>query len=127
LAGIFCQFAGQIIKSENTKSSTLRMTNHQLNTDTMHRSKRRKAMTSRQVYESPSFYQIEVKGTLDESWSDWFDGFTLTQQDGKTLLAGQVIDQAALLGILAKINDLGLVILSVMERNPAMLLDQQGV
>ncbi len=84
-------------------------------------------MTSRQVYESPSFYQIEVKGTLDESWSDWFDGFTLTQQEGKTLLAGQVIDQAALLGILAKINDLGLVILSVMERNPAMLLDQQGV
>lgn len=81
-------------------------------------------MTSKQVYESPSFYQIEVKGNLDESWSDWFDGFTLTQQEGKTLLAGQVIDQAALLGILAKINDLGLVILSVMERNPAMLLDQ---
>lgn len=81
-------------------------------------------MTSRQVYESSSFYQIEVNGNLDESWSDWFDGFTLTQQDGKTLLAGQVIDQAALLGILAKINDPGLVILSVMAQNPAMLLDQ---
>ena len=84
-------------------------------------------MTNRELYESPSFYRIQVKGSLNESWSDWFDGFTVSQEDGKTLLVGQVIDQAALLGILAKINDLGLVILSVMERNPAMLLDQQGV
>ncbi|HSN94278.1 MAG TPA: hypothetical protein VLR89_04360 [Anaerolineaceae bacterium] len=75
-------------------------------------------MTNKQVYEAPSFYQIQVKGTLDESWSDWFDSFTVTQQDGKTLLAGQVIDQAALLGIMAKINDLGLVILSVKRREP---------
>jgi len=63
--------------------------------------------------EAPSFYQIQVRGTLDESWSDWFDGFSLTQHDDQTLLAGQVIDQTALLGILAKINDLGLVLLSV--------------
>lgn len=75
-------------------------------------------MTNKQVYEAPSFYQIQVKGTLDDSWSDWFDSFTVTQQDGKTLLAGQVIDQAALLGIMAKINDLGLVILSVKRREP---------
>ena len=54
-------------------------------------------MTNKQVYGAPSFYQIQVKGTLDDSWSDWFDSFTVTQQDGKTLLAGQVIDQAALL------------------------------
>ncbi len=72
-------------------------------------------MTNKQMCESPSFYRIQVKGTLDESWSDWFDGFTVTQEDGKTLLEGQVIDQAALLGILAKINDLGLVILTVMR------------
>lgn len=74
-------------------------------------------MKNEKVYESPSFYQIQVKGTLDESWSDWFDGFIVTQQDGQTLLAGQVIDQAALLGILAKMNDLGLVILSVERRD----------
>lgn len=75
-------------------------------------------MTNKQVNEASSFYQIQVKGTLDDSWSDWFDSFTVTQQDGKTLLAGQVIDQAALLGIMAKINDLGLVILSVKKREP---------
>lgn len=73
-------------------------------------------MTNRELYESPSFYRIQVKGSLNESWSDWFDGFTVSQEDGKTILVGQVIDQAALLGILAKINDLGLVILSVKRR-----------
>ncbi len=71
-------------------------------------------MTNKQMCESPSFFEIQVKGTFDESWSDWFGGFTITREDGKTLLAGQAIDQAALLGILAKINDLGLVILTVM-------------
>ena len=75
-------------------------------------------MTNREMYESPSSYEIEVNVTLDEGSSGWFDGFTFTQEDGKTLLEGQVIDQAALLGILAKINDLGLVILSVKRRDP---------
>ncbi len=73
-------------------------------------------MTNKQMCESPSFYKIQVKGTIDESWSDWFDGFTVTQQEGKTLLAGQAIDQTALVGILAKINDLGLVILSIRRK-----------
>lgn len=75
-------------------------------------------MTNREMYESPSSYEIEVNENLDERSSGWFDGFTFTQEDGKTLLEGQVIDQAALLGILAKINDLGLVILSVKRRDP---------
>ena len=70
-------------------------------------------MKNKQDYETPSLYQVEVKGILDKSWSDWLDGFSLTQEDGRTLLAGKVIDQAALLGMLTKINDLGLVILSV--------------
>jgi len=70
-------------------------------------------MTNKQMCEAPTFYQIQVRGTLDESWSDWFDGFSVARQDSETLLAGQAVDQAALLGILAKINDLGLVILSV--------------
>ena len=75
-------------------------------------------MTNREMYESPSSYEIEVNENLDEGSSGWFDGFTFTQEDGKTLLEGQVMDQAALLGILAKINDLGLVILSVKRRDP---------
>ena len=83
-------------------------------------------MTNKQACESPSFYQIQVRGTLDESWSDWFDGFSITQQYDQTLLAGKVIDQAALLGILAKINDLGLVILSVKRIDPEVVTDQKG-
>ncbi|MEL7627174.1 MAG: hypothetical protein AAGU15_09980 [Anaerolineaceae bacterium] len=74
-------------------------------------------MTNKEACESPSFYQIQVRGTFDESWSDWLDGFRVTRQGDQTLLEGQVIDQAALLGILAKINDLGLAILSVMRRD----------
>jgi hypothetical protein len=75
-------------------------------------------MTNGQAYATPAFYQIRVKGTLDQSWSDWFGSLTVTEQNGETLLAGQVIDQAALHGILAKINDLGLVILSVERSDP---------
>jgi hypothetical protein len=74
-------------------------------------------MTNGQAYATPAFYQIRVKGILDQSWSDWFGSLTVTEQNGETLLAGQVIDQAALHGILAKINDLGLVILSVERRD----------
>lgn len=84
-------------------------------------------MTNKEMCESPSFYEIKVKGTFDDSWSDWFDGFSLTQEDGKTLMAGQAIDQAALLGILAKINDLGLAILSVKRIDPEIVSDQKGV
>lgn len=75
-------------------------------------------MTNGRLYETPAFYQIRVKGALDQSWSDWFDSLTITQQHGETFLAGQVIDQAALHGILAKINDLGLTIISIERRNP---------
>jgi len=75
-------------------------------------------MTNGQMYETPAFYQIRVNGTLDQSWSDWFGSLTVTEQNGETLLAGQVIDQAALHGILAKVNDLGLAIISVERRDP---------
>jgi hypothetical protein len=64
--------------------------------------------------ESSPVYQIKVKGNLDERWSDWFDGFTITYpSEDETLLRGRVVDQAALHGILAKIRDLGLSLLSV--------------
>jgi len=71
-------------------------------------------MTDGRAFSKPSIYHIRVKGILDEKWSDWFDGFAITPQaDDETLLAGPVADQAALHGLLAKIRDLGLPLLSV--------------
>ena len=59
-------------------------------------------------------YEIRVKGNLDLRWSDWFDGFSITPVgDGETLLIGSVADQAALHGVLHKIRDLGLPLLTV--------------
>jgi hypothetical protein len=60
------------------------------------------------------FYEIQVQGHLDNYWSDWFDGFVIThKEDGTTVLIGPVADQAALHGLLAKVRDLGLPLLSV--------------
>ena len=59
-------------------------------------------------------YEIRVTGKLDPKWSDWFDGFTVTPAGGaETKLTGTVADQAALHGMLHKIRDLGLPLLSV--------------
>jgi hypothetical protein len=59
-------------------------------------------------------YEIRVKGNLDLRWSDWFDSFYITPVgDDETLLIGSVADQAALHGMLHKIRDLGLTLLSV--------------
>jgi hypothetical protein len=59
-------------------------------------------------------YEIRVRGVLDASWSDWFEGLTICpQENGDTLLTGPVRDQSALHGLLAKIRDLGLPLLSV--------------
>jgi hypothetical protein len=67
-------------------------------------------------------YEIRVKGNLDPKWSDWFDGMAiLAKPDDETVLTGQVADQAALHGMLAKIRDLGLPLLCVerADRRPA--------
>lgn len=67
----------------------------------------------------PNHYQITVKETLEESWSAWFDGLTITPApDGTTLLAGSVRDQAALYGLLAKLRDLGLTLVAVVHTPP---------
>lgn len=59
-------------------------------------------------------YKIKVRGFLDERWSEWFDDFSITpQSEDLTVLLGQVRDQGALHGLLAKIRDLGLHLLSV--------------
>jgi hypothetical protein len=60
-------------------------------------------------------YEIRVRGELDYKWSDWFDGFLFTLIKGDTVLTGQVTDQAALHGILTKIRDLGLPLISVKQ------------
>jgi hypothetical protein len=70
-------------------------------------------MTNGHEFDLSAAYQIRLKGSLDSSWSDWFDGFTITVQGDETLLVGIVPDQSALHGILAKINDLGLSLISV--------------
>lgn len=59
-------------------------------------------------------YEIRLKGHLDESWADWFDDMTFVHDDdGTTILRGAIIDQAALHGLLKKIRDLGMPLLSV--------------
>lgn len=59
-------------------------------------------------------YQIIVKGHLDREWSDWFDGLNITLVDsGETILTGPLADQTALHGVLIKIRDLGLPLLSL--------------
>ncbi len=60
-------------------------------------------------------YQIRLKGHLGCQWSEWFAGLTITLEDnGDTLLSGQVVDQAALYGLLRKVRDLGISLVSVM-------------
>jgi hypothetical protein len=62
----------------------------------------------------PMVYQIRIEGHLGPGWSDWFEGLTITlEDDGDTLLTGPVIDQAALHGLLKKVRDLGMPLLSV--------------
>ena len=64
-------------------------------------------------------YEIRIKGHLGRQWTDWFEGLTITlQEDGNTLLAGPVIDQAALHGLLKKVRDLGMPLISVNRVNP---------
>ena len=68
-------------------------------------------------------YQIRVQGHLDRAWSAWFDGLAITHEPGgDTLLEGELVDQAALHGVLAKVRDLGLYLLAV---NPAAAPDRR--
>ena len=60
------------------------------------------------------FVTIKIKGKLDESWAEWFEGFELTcQEPDETILTGLVIDQAAFYGLIGKLRDLGLQLTSV--------------
>jgi hypothetical protein len=73
-----------------------------------------------------SVYDIRVKGHLDGSWSEWFDGLQITNsENGVAVLSGEIVDQAALHGVLVKVRDLGLPLISVTsvdldQREPAI-------
>jgi hypothetical protein len=67
----------------------------------------------------PARYELRVQGVLDPRWSAWFDGLHVTSdQAGQTTITGPVTDQAALHGLLTKIRDLGLPLLSVRRLDP---------
>ena len=67
----------------------------------------------------PVVYQIRIKGHLGREWTDWFEGLTITlEEDGDTLLTGPVVDQAALHGLLKKVRDLGMPLVSVSPVEP---------
>jgi len=61
-------------------------------------------------------YEIRVKGHLDRRWSEWFDGLEVrNQENGEAVLIGEIVDQAALHGVLNKVRDLGLPLISVVS------------
>jgi len=67
----------------------------------------------------PARYELRVRGVLEPHWSAWFEGLRVTSdQPGQTTIAGPVVDQAALHGLLAKLRDLGLPLLSVRRLDP---------
>ena len=67
----------------------------------------------------PMVYQIRIKGHLGPQWTEWFAGLTITREDnGDTLLTGSVVDQAALHGLLKKVRDLGMPLISVNRIEP---------
>jgi len=76
-----------------------------------------------QDYDEPGLYEIRIRGHLSDRWVNWFEGLTLVlEENGTTLLTGPVIDQAALYGLLRKVRDLGVPLLSVNRVKP----DQGG-
>jgi hypothetical protein len=64
------------------------------------------------------WYEIRLQGRLDDRWSAWFDGLDLSHRGGTTVLRGPVRDQAALHGLLHKLRDIGLPLLSVTTTDP---------
>ncbi len=66
----------------------------------------------------PMAYQIRITGQLDARWADWFEGLTITLDGGDTLISGPIIDQAALHGLLKRVRDLGMPLVSVSPVEP---------
>ena len=66
----------------------------------------------------PMTYQIRITGRLDSQWEEWFEGLTITLDGGDTLITGPVVDQAALHGVLKRVRDLGMPLVSVSPVEP---------
>jgi hypothetical protein len=78
----------------------------------------------------PTGYEIRLAGHLDRRWAEWFDGLALTHHGGTTVLRGPVVDQAALHGLLQKVRDLGVPLVSVTQialEPPAALTDLRPI
>lgn len=73
-----------------------------------------KTHLSTEDYDEPGLYEIRIKGHLDDRWAAWFEGLTLTREsNGDTLMSGTIVDQAALFGLLRKVRDMGVLLISV--------------
>ena len=91
-------------------------------------------MSDKQTFDEkhnqPQCYEIRIKGHLDERWTEWFEGLTIMpEENGDTLIAGPVIDQAALYGLLKQVRDLGIPLVSVRpveHRSPTTLRNGQA-
>jgi len=75
-------------------------------------------MTNPRKYHAPIPYRIKLKGHLDHKWSDWFEEMAISYEGGETVLTGSLADQAALHGLLIRIRDLNLTLLSVEQIDP---------
>jgi hypothetical protein len=77
--------------------------------------------------DKPQIYQLRIKDHLDSRWTAWFEGLSITQDEGgDSLLTGTVVDQAALHGLLKKVRDLGLTLVSVSPLHPGQV-DQSNI
>jgi hypothetical protein len=80
-----------------------------------------------EYHDESGLYEIRIKGHLNNRWVEWFEGLTITlEDDGDTLLTGLVVDQAALHGLLKKVRDLGMPLVSVSPIEPGQA-DQSDV
>jgi hypothetical protein len=67
---------------------------------------------------SPARYEVRIEGVLDERWMSWFEGLRVTSEGKQTIISGPLTDQPALHGVLAKVRDLGLCLISVRRLDP---------
>jgi hypothetical protein len=75
--------------------------------------------TSTEAHDESGIYEIRIKGHIEARWADWFGGLSITlEEDGDTLLTGPVVDQAALYGVLRKVRDVGMPLVSVIRVEP---------
>ena len=66
----------------------------------------------------PAYYEIRVEGVLGEHWAAWFEGLQVSSEAGETIISGPVTDQPALHGVLVKVRDLGMGLISVRRLDP---------